>query len=126
MKYLETFGVSETPEVVQETIIDEMFSFFCVFMWNEDAKKRKHYINDRFLNHFWCFWNCGEDRGSFRGFYSIKGTTQIRPSGWGEALKNKTFKESLLGFSFEAWKGENLLLWLLCKNFKEENSLCQL
>ena len=39
MKYLETFGVSETPEVVQETIIDEMFSFFCVFMWNEDAKK---------------------------------------------------------------------------------------
>ena len=39
-----------------------------------------------------------EDRGSVRGIYSIKGPAQIRPSDCAEALKNNTFKESLLGF----------------------------
>ena len=48
-----------------------------------------------------------EDRGSLRGFYSIKGPTQIRPSDWGEALKNKPFKESLIGFLIEAWKDDS-------------------
>ena len=36
------------------------------------------------------------DRGLLRGIYSIKGPAHIWPSDWGEALKNKTFKESLL------------------------------
>ena len=39
-----------------------------------------------------------EDRVSLREIYSIKGAAQIRPSDWGEALKNKIFKESLLSF----------------------------
>ena len=48
-----------------------------------------------------------EDRGSLRGVYSIKGPAQIRPSDWGEALKNKSFKESLIGFLIEAWKDDS-------------------
>ena len=43
-----------------------------------------------------------EDRGSLRGVYFIKDPAQIRPSDWGEALKNKSFKESLIGFLIEA------------------------
>ena len=47
-----------------------------------------------------------EERGSLRGIYSIKGPAQIRPSDWGEASKNKSFKESLIGFLIEAWKDD--------------------
>ena len=46
------------------------------------------------------------ERGSLRGIYSIKGPAQIRPSDWGEASKNKSFKESLIGFLIEAWKDD--------------------
>ena len=47
--------------------------------------------------------DCGrEDRGSLRGIYSIKGSAHIRPSDWGGALKNETFKKSLLVFLMEA------------------------
>ena len=43
-----------------------------------------------------------EDRGLLRGIYFIKVPAQMRPSDWGEALKNKSFKESLIGFLIEA------------------------
>ena len=55
-----------------------------------------------------------EDRGSLKGIHSIKGPTQIRPSDWGEALKSKTFKESLLSF-FDG----HMERWFLCTDFKE-------
>ena len=48
-----------------------------------------------------------EYRGSLRGIYSIKDPAQIRPSDWGEALKNKTFEEILPGFLIEAWRDDS-------------------
>ena len=43
-----------------------------------------------------------EARGSLRAIYSINGPAQRRLSDWREALKNKSFKESLKGFLIEA------------------------
>ena len=48
-----------------------------------------------------------EHRGSLRGVYSIKDPAQIRPSDWGVALKNKNFKERLLGFWIEPGKDDS-------------------
>ena len=42
-----------------------------------------------------------ENRGSLRGTYFIKRPAEIRPSDLGEALKNKSFKEGLIGFFIE-------------------------
>ena len=76
-------------------------------------------------NHFVCVinrkWNKPwikdyerEDRGSLREIYSIKDPTQIRLSDWVEALKNKTFEESLLSFFYGGVER-----WFLCTNFRE-------
>ena len=121
MKYLETFAVSETPEVVHETIIDTMFFLRLHVNLPNTFEALARYILGRIVNcegdiiHFVCDkWiepsikDCErEDRGSLRGVYSIKGPAQIRPSDWGEALKNKSFKESLIGFLIEAWKDDS-------------------
>ena len=121
MKYLETFAVSETPEVVYETIIDAMFFLrLHVNLPNTFEVLTRHTLR-RIVNcegdtiHFVCDkWiepsikDCErEDRGSLRGIYSIKGSAQIRPSDWGETVKNKSFKESLIGFMIEAWKDDS-------------------
>ena len=42
-----------------------------------------------------------ENRGPLRGIYFIKGPAEIRPSDLGIALKNKSFKESLIGLLIE-------------------------
>ena len=39
-----------------------------------------------------------KDRDSLRGIYFMKYSAQIKPSDWGEALKNKIFKEKLIVF----------------------------
>ena len=36
--------------------------------------------------------------------YCVKGPAQKRPTNWQDALKNNTFKESLIGYLVEAWK----------------------
>ena len=113
MKYLQTFAVLETPEVVHKTIIDAMFFFLHLHVNLPNAFEAiARYILGRIVNcegdtnrvvcDKWIepsIKDCErEDRGSLRGIYSIKGPAQIRPSDWGEALTNKTFKESLLSF----------------------------
>ena len=66
-----------------------------------------------------------EDRGSLGGIYSIKGQVQIRPSDWGEALKYKYFKESLMGFLIEAWKGDSRAIILKNKTvYANYNNCC--
>ena len=94
MKYLETFAVSETPEVVHETIIDAMFFLRLHVNLPNTFEAVARYILGRIVNcegdtiHFVCDkWiepsikDCErEDRGSLRGIYSIKGPAQIRPS----------------------------------------------
>ena len=121
MKYLETFAVSETPEVVHETIIDAMFFLRLHVNLRNTFEALARYILGRIVNcegdtiHFvsdkWIepsIKDCErEDRGSLREVYSIKGPAQIRPSDWGEALINKSFKESLIGFLTEAWKDDS-------------------
>ena len=50
---------------------------------------------------------------------------QIRPSDWGEALKNKCFKESLIGFLIEAWKNDSCARILKSKTvYANYNNLC--
>ena len=94
MKYLETFAVPETPEVVHGTIIDAMFFFASSCEFTNTFETLARYILGRIVNCegdtilFMCDkWiepsvkDCErEDRGSLRGVYSIKGPAQIRPS----------------------------------------------
>ena len=112
LKYLETFAISETPEVVHETIIDAMFFLRLHVNSPNTFEVVARYILGRIANcegdtiHFefdkWIessIKKCErEDRGSLRGIYFVKGPGQIRRSDWGGTLKNKSFKKSLIGF----------------------------
>ena len=66
-----------------------------------------------------------EREGSLRGIHSIKYPAQIRPSDWGKTLKNKTFKDSLIGFLIEPWKDDSSARLLknktVCANY---NNCC--
>ena len=101
MKYLETFAVSETPEVVHKTIIDAMFFFLRLHVNSPKTFEAiARYILGTIVNcegetnHFVCDkWiepsikDCErEDKGSLKGIYSIKGPAQIRSSDSGESL----------------------------------------
>ena len=105
-KSLRNFAVSETPEVLYEPSLMQCFLRLHVNLPNTfEAVAR--YILERIVNcegdtiHFVCdkriepsIKDCErEDRVTLRGIYSIKGPAQIKPSDWGEALKNKSFKE---------------------------------
>ena len=117
-KYLETFSVTGSPKIVHETIIDAMFFLRLHVNLPHTFESLARYILARIVScegdtiHFVCDkWiqpsikDCErEDRGSLNGIYSIKGPAQTRPSDWNNALKNRSFKESLIGFLVEAWK----------------------
>ena len=113
MKYLETFGVSETPEVVHETNIDAMFFFLSLHVNLPNTFEAiARYIlggivncegdNIHFLRDKWIELSIKDferkGRGSLRGIYFIKYPGQIKLSDWGEALKNKIFKEKIIVF----------------------------
>ena len=65
-----------------------------------------------------------EDGGSLRGIFSIKCPTQIRPSEWGEALKNISFKESLIGFLIETWKDDSCAKFLKNRTLSANYNNC--
>ena len=78
------------------------------------------------------------DKGSLWGIFSIKGPAQIRPSDWGEAIKNKSFNEILIGFlkyffnTLEIWlevaaQGKNKLQLINVKSIYPElgENLCK-
>ena len=66
-----------------------------------------------------------ENRGSLRGIYFIKRPAEIRPSDLGEALKNKSFKEGLIGFFIEVWKDDFCLRTLQNKTvYANYNNCC--
>ena len=121
MKYLETFAISETPEVTHKTIINAMFFLrLRVNLPNTFEAIARYFLGrtvncERDTNHFVCDkWiepsinDCErEDRGSLRGIYSIKGLSQRIPSDSGDTFKNKTFKENLLVFLMKTWKDDS-------------------
>ena len=99
MKYLETFPVSEMPEMVHKTIVDALCFFLRLHVNLPNTFEAiARYILGRIVNcqgdtnHLVCDkWiepskkGCErEDKSSLRGIYSTKGPTQIRLSDWGE------------------------------------------
>ena len=94
LKYLETFTVSETPEVTHQTISDAMFFFLRLRLNlpNTFEAIARYFLgrtvncegdtND-FIRDKWVEPSIKdserEDRGSLRGIYSIKGLAKRRP-----------------------------------------------
>ena len=94
---METFAVSETPEVVHKTIIDAMFFLRLQVNLPKTFEAIARYILETIVNcegetnyNMWQVdWTINkgrEDKGSLKGMYSIKGPAQIRPSDSGESL----------------------------------------
>ena len=54
----------------------------------------------------------------------MKCPTQIRPSEWGEALKNISFKESLIGFLIETWKDDSCAKFLKNRTLSANYNNC--
>lgn len=57
--------------------------------------------------------------------YEIKGDSQKRPTNWTLALKNSSFKESLIKFLVDAWKDNSLAPILADKVlYANHNNIC--
>ena len=48
------------------------------------------------------------DRDAVSATYKISGPSQKRPTDWTVALKNSSFKESLIEFFVKSWKNDSL------------------
>lgn len=122
MKNLESRIVSEPPVSVDVTIIDAMFflhlyqnlpatfggvaSFLLSKILNIGGNTI-HFVSDKWITP--SIKDCErQNRETVSVSYQIKGAAQKRPTNWIAALKNSSFKESLVEFLLESWQDDTL------------------
>ena len=148
MKYLESQVTTTPPASINTTIIDASFflhlqmnsaipsSFGAVsrFLLRRMVKydgDTIHFVADKWLSP--SIKDCKRDsRAASSVAYHITGPSQKRPSNWIQALRNASFKESLIDFLVDSWEDDTLACVLqqktlfansgdICYSYKVEN-----
>jgi len=135
IKYLESQFPTTSPTSINTTIIDA--SFFLHLQMNSALPSSFgavarfllqrilsahgdaiHFVTDKWLSP--SIKDCERDsRASTSVSYQIIGPAQKRPSNWISALKNASFKKSLIEFLVNRWEDDGL-----ADAFQQKNSLC--
>ena len=118
MKYLESLAATDPPKTVDASIIDVMFFLRLDPNLPSTFDGVVRYLLDRIsefeghILHFVCdkwvhpsFKDCErKDRDKSKLTYCVEGPAQKRPTNWPGALKNNTFKESLIRYLVKTFR----------------------
>lgn len=139
LKYLETKTDSMSPPNVDVQIIDAMFFLHLYSNLPSNFKGVAKYLLSRltdcngkivhFVSDKWITPSIKDiernSREESTQLYEIKGDSQKRPTNWILALKNSSFKESLIKFLVDAWKDNSLAPILADKVlYANHNNIC--